>query len=284
MATTHLAAYAPVVDTLSKAASPTIGLLVRSWRAATGKSQQELALQARISSRHLSFIETGRSNPSREMVVTLADALEVPLRDRNAWLQAAGYAPLYRETPLDAPSMEEVRAAIGYLLDAFGDHPAFVVNSRFDVLMSNDAAKQLLAFFAPGWRGPANFLEMLFAHDGLRDAIANWVEVVAHGVDRVRRELSRSRRDAADDALLQKVLAAEREVRAHGRLPAKMAGLVLPVTFRRGGVELELFSTITTLGTPLDITLQELRIETFFPATRAAREGLRTVTKGSPDA
>jgi transcriptional regulator with XRE-family HTH domain len=140
--------------------------MIRSRRQSRGKSQLHLALDAGISSRHLSFVETGRSNPSREMVVALAEALDVPLRERNAWLEAAGYAALYRETPLAAPSMDEVRAALSYVLDAHGPNPAFAFNRRYDIVMQNAAGRRLLSFFAPSWRGPDNLLEMLLSRDG----------------------------------------------------------------------------------------------------------------------
>src|SRR4051794_30304455 len=130
-----------------------VGQIIRSRRQSSGKSQLHLALEAGISARHLSFLETGRSNPSREMVITIADALEVPLRERNGGLEAAGYAAVYRETPLDAPSMSEVRAALGYVLDAHGGNPAFAFDRRYDIVMRNDAGRRLLSFFAPDWHG-----------------------------------------------------------------------------------------------------------------------------------
>jgi transcriptional regulator with XRE-family HTH domain len=267
------------METANGTAAPAIGSLVRSWRAARGKSQLDLALEAGVSTRHLSFIETGRSNPSRDMVVTLAKTLEVPLRERNTWLEAAGYAALYRETPLDAPSMTEVRAALSYLLEAHGPNPAFVLNPRYDIVLSNEPARDLVAFFAPAWRGPANLLQMLLSPDGLKGSVENWHEVVGHGIDRMRRELSQSLQGRSeDDGLLDMVIAAEQSIRRSSMAATKPPGIVLPVRLRRRGVLLELFTTITTLGTPLDITLQELRIETLFPATAAARTALRSIS------
>src|SRR5882757_81508 len=166
-----------------------VGPLLRAWRTARGKSQLALALEAGISSRHLSFVETGRSSPSREMVLTLAETLEVPLRERNALLTAAGYAAMYRETPLDAPAMADVREALGHMLRASEPNPTLVVNRRYDILMVNDAAQRLVAFFAPDWRGDGNVARMLLAHDGLRPAIRNWHEVATHVVHRTRTEL-----------------------------------------------------------------------------------------------
>ncbi len=256
-----------------------VGTMLRAWRTARGKSQLALALEAGVSSRHLSFVETGRSAPSREMVLTIAEALEVPLRDRNGLLEAAGFAPVYRETPLGEPPMSEVRAALDHILKASDPNPAIVVNRRFDVLMLNEAAGKLFVFFAPHWKG-ANGARMILSKEGLRDAIENWSEVAGHVVRRTRRELSESNvRDAEDEALLAELIEADSKL-LHGQADTSLA--ILPVKLRRGDVALSLFTTITTLGTPLDITLQELRIETMFPADAASRATLAELMKALP--
>ena len=271
------------METASRSAVPSVGQLIRSRRLSRGTSQLHLSLTAGISSRHLSFVETGRSNPSREMVVTLAEALEVPLRERNLWLEAAGYAALYRETPLDAPSMDEVRAALRHILDAHGPNPAFVFDRRYDIKMRNDAGHRLLSFVAPAWRGPDNLLEMLLSPDGLRDCVDNWAARAAYGIDRVKRELSTLRNSAADDALLERLLAAERQLPPPRKeTPLPSPSIVVPMRLRRDGVDVEFFTTLTTLGTPLDITLQELRIETYIPATAASREAFEGVMRSAP--
>jgi transcriptional regulator with XRE-family HTH domain len=271
------------METSTAGEALTIGHLIRSRRMSRAKSQLRLAVDAGISSRHLSFIETGRSNPSREMVVTLAEALEVPLRERNAWLAAAGFAALYRETPLDAPSMNDVRAALRTILEAHGPNPALAFNRRYDVLMRNDAAGRMLSFFAPRWRGPANILEMLLSPDGLRDVVEHWAERAAYGIDRVKRELSTTPRDEADEALLRRLLAAERELPPLRRAPPIHApAIVVPMRLRRDGLDVEFFTAMTTLGTPLDVTLQELRIETFIPATASSREAFAVILAGAP--
>jgi transcriptional regulator with XRE-family HTH domain len=256
------------------------GPLLRAWRTARGKSQLALATEAGVSSRHLSFVETGRSTPSREMVITLAEALDVPLRDRNALLEAAGYARLYRETPLDAPVMIEVRHALARMLEAGEPNPTLVVNRRYDVLMANTAAERLIACFAPEWRGKPNVADMLLAPEGLKPSVVNWGEVAGHVVHRVRGELAASRSlDREDEALLGRMIAADAELRqARAKATAPLAVLV-PIRLRRGEITLDLFTTITTLGTPLDITLQELRIETLFPADARDREVLLAVTR-----
>ncbi len=187
----------------------TFGPVLRAWRNARGKSQLALSIEAGVSSRHLSFVETGRSNPSREMVLTLAQALDVPLRDRNALLEAAGFAPVFRETPLDAPAMAEVRDALEHILRSHEPNAALVLDRRYDVLMANEATARLFAAFAPSFRGPANVARMVFEPSGLRPAIENWPEIAGHVAHRLRAELTGRVRDAADEALLAEAIRIE---------------------------------------------------------------------------
>jgi transcriptional regulator with XRE-family HTH domain len=262
----------------------TVGPMLRAWRTSRGKSQLALALEANISTRHLSFVETGRSSPSREMVLALAEHLEVPLRDRNALLEAAGFAAVYRETPLDSPSMSEIRAALSRILEASEPNPTFAVNRRYDILLANEAAVRLVSFFAPDWRGKRNGALMLFSKEGLRPAIENWGEVAGHIVHRLRTELSALRvRDTADDEMLAHAEAAHRELRGHPVRAVPPGSILLPIRFRRDRLAVDLFTTITTLGTPLDITLQELRIETFFPVNPQSRAALEAVMNREVD-
>jgi transcriptional regulator with XRE-family HTH domain len=260
-----------------------VGPLLRSWRASRGKSQLALAVEAGVSTRHLSFVETGRSTPSRELLLTLAEHLELPLRERNALLEAAGYAAVFRETMLDAETMREVRAALGHILAAHEPQPALVVNRRYDVLLANSAAVELLSFYAPHWRGKNNLAELLVAPQGLRPAVVNYAEAAGHLLRRLRAELALGSRDSEDERLLAVVVRAQAELPVSA--PAGSNGLrpgdvLLPLTLDRDGARLELFSTITTLGTPLDITLQELRIETFFPADERSRAELSRIVGG----
>ena len=248
--------------------------MLREWRAARGLSQLALSIEAGVSARHLSFIETGRATPSREMVLSLAEHLEVPLRDRNALLEAAGFAAVYRETPLDAASMSDVREALRHMLEASEPNPTFVVNRRYDILMANDAAVRFLSYFAPAWRGKNNVALVLAAPTGLRPAIVNWDHVARYVFHHMRAELQAlHERSAADEEMLAHALAIETEL---PKAPVRARGpeVLVPVQIRHGEVALELFTTITTLGTPLDITLQELRIETLFAANAASRQAL----------
>jgi transcriptional regulator with XRE-family HTH domain len=257
--------------------------MLRAWRSSRGKSQLALAVEAGVSTRHVSFIETGRSTPSREMLLTLAEHLDVPLRERNALLEAAGYAAVFRETPLDAPAMTEIRGALTRILDASEPNPTVVVNRRFDVLLSNAAAVQLLSFFAPMWRGKNNLALILLSDQGLRPSMDNWREVAAHVAHRIRGELSSGTRDAFDEEMLERAVATEIELRDMPPFETGTPSILVPVKLRRGGLRLDLYTTITTLGTPLDITLQELRIETLFPANGESRRALDEVIRAGAD-
>lgn len=253
-----------------------IGPLLRTWRTSRGKSQLALAVEAGISTRHLSFVETGRSAPSRDMVLTLAEHLDLPLRDRNALLRAAGYAAVFRETPLEAEAMKEVRRALTHLLEASHPNPALVVNRRYDILLANSAAVEFFSFFAPNWKGKNNMAQLIFAEQGLKPAVVDWPAVAAYLIKRLRAELGEGT-DAQDLELLTIVNSVEAEL-AEREAPAAPATplehVLIPVTLRRGDAEANIFTAITTLGTPVDITLQELRIETFFPADEPSRRFL----------
>jgi transcriptional regulator with XRE-family HTH domain len=172
---------------------PTFGPMLRAWRAARGKSQLALALEAGVSTRHLSFVETGRSTPSREMILAPA----VPLRERNARLEAAGFAAVYRETPLDAPVMAEAKDALGRILDSHLPNPALALNRRSDVLLANAAAVRVIGHLAREYRGKMNVASLLVGERGLRKAIVNWREVTWHARNSARYHPSRAaNRDA----------------------------------------------------------------------------------------
>jgi transcriptional regulator with XRE-family HTH domain len=250
----------------------TVGRLIQHWRRARRKSQLALALQAGVSARHLGFVEVGRANPSREMVLLLAGALDVPLRDRNALLLAAGYAPLYRETGLDAPEMEHARKAVGLILAHQEPYPAVVMDAHWNIVRSNAAADR---FFGALLTLPAgttpNIVRLMFDPQGLRPFVANW-EAVAEGlVQRVHREALGGVPDEATSRLLAEVLEYA-GVPKRWRVPDLLAPYPRPylaIQFRKGDLAMDYFSTVTTLGTPLDVALQEIRIECFFPASEA---------------
>jgi len=258
-------------------ASVTVGDLLREWRAVRGLSQLDLALQSGFSARHISFIETGRTTPSRQALLVLAETLDVPLRDRNRLLEAGGYAHLYRQTPLAADEMRHLRGVLQFILDRHEPYGAVVLDRYSNVLISNAAATRMLAGLVDAslLGGTPNLLRMTFHPLGLRASIVNWEEVSRQLLRRAERELG----EVSGDNIATELLT---ELRGHaGRalegqpVPAGTADLLLPVHIKRGAFEVRLFSTIMTLGTPRDVTLQELRIETFFPADEASEALLR---------
>src|SRR5215470_8405344 len=249
------------------------GVLLRRWRAVRHLSQLELALDAEISTRHLSCIETGRAQPSREMVVRLAEALQVPLRERNVLLLAAGYAPLYRDTALDKPELDAARQAVELLMAQLEPYPVLLVDRCWNTLRMNAGAKRFLALF-PGCDSgtPHNGPRLVFHPQGLRPFIENWELVAARIIRRVHREAA----DNPSDETLKRFL---EELLSYPSVPSRWRMLdldenpspFLTINYRWQNSTLRLFSVLSTLGTPLDVGLQELRIETFFPADEATR-------------
>lgn len=244
-----------------------VGALLREWRAARHYSQLDLALSADISTRHLSCIETGKARPGRDLLERLADALEMPLRERNALLLAAGYAPQYPESGLDAPSLARIDQAIDAILAQQSPYPAFLINRHWDVLRANGAAERVNRF-ALGGRDSAhrNILRQFFDPADLRSAIANWEEVagelIRHLHDRVAAAPGdRVARHLLDEMLSYPGVPARWRLRDLSTAPSPLLTTVL----RRDGIELRFFSTITTFAMPRDITLDELHIECCFP-------------------
>jgi transcriptional regulator with XRE-family HTH domain len=232
-------------------------------------SQLELALDAAVSSRHVSFLETGRSKPSREMVLHLAEHLEVPLRERNAMLLAAGYAPLYRERPLDSEEMAPVRAALERFLSAHDPFPALVLDRHYNLVTANEALSVLIEGVAPELlAAPSNALRVTLHPQGMAPRIANFAEWSAHLLARLRRQASISGDEEL--AALHTELSGYPGVctEAVGDEPAA-SDILLPLRLREGDRELSFFSTMSTFGTPIDITLSELSIEAFYPANAA---------------
>lgn len=247
------------------------------WRRRRGLSQLQLAMVAACSQRHVSFLELGRTKPSREMVLRLAAALDVPLRQANELLLAAGYAPVWTESDLGAQALAPVRSALDYILAQQEPFPAVVVDRRWNLLQANKGAVALVEFLVgPVKPGVAiNLADALVAPDVLRPHLTNWAEVVRYFVRSVEA-------DAATDgttetaALLERLLGYKGVRSAMARaVPQAADGPVLPMHFQKGKTKLRLFTTIATLGTPQDITLQELRIESFFPMDDETRDTLR---------
>jgi transcriptional regulator with XRE-family HTH domain len=228
-------------------------------------SQLALAHEAGVTPRHVSFVESGRANPSREMVLTLTRALDVPLRERNQVLLAAGYAPQYRETGLDDAAMAQVSRALDRLLEHHEPHPAVVMDRHWNILRTNTAADDLFGWLLDGEDHPPNVVRLMFGP--LRPYVANWEQTGEALVQRVHREAVGGVPDLSTRRLLDEVLALD-GIPARWRTPdfAQTPLPLLPIHFAKDGRELRYFSLVTTVGTPQDITLQELRVESFFPA------------------
>ena len=259
----------------------TFGARLRWWRQRRGLSQLDFAGVAGTSQRHLSFLESGRTMPSQEMVLRLAAALDVPLRQQNALLLAAGYAPVWRESELTAPALAEVNGALDQMLAQQEPFPAFVVDRRWTLQRANAAAARLTEFLAgptppsPTPPGAPNLADALVSPDGLRPFIVNWEEVALHFLRGVQA-------DAAADGMPETARLLDRLTAYPGipalaaiPLPETPAGPVLAIHFRKGETSLRLFTTIATLGTPQDVTLQEIRIECFFPADEPTAAAFR---------
>lgn len=257
------------------AAANGVGELLRGWRQRRRLSQLDLAVEAEVSTRHLSFVETGRSRPSRELVLHLAEQLDVPLRERNALLLAAGYAPLYRESALDTAEMTPVRAAIEKLLTGHEPFPALVVDRHWNIISANRPTQAILnSAVAPTLLAPpVNALRITLHPDGLAPQIVNIAEYRAHLLARLHRQVLLT----GDETLA--ALEAELKSYPGGEEPAPHAdpaALFVPLVLRASASErLTFFSTVATFGTALDITPAELSIESFFPADGATAAALR---------
>lgn len=249
-----------------------VGHLLRHWRQVRRKSQFELSLDAGISARHLSFVESGRSNPSRDMVLLLARTLDVPYRERNDLLTAAGFVPLYREVGWSDPELATAQRAIDLILRHQEPFPAVVMDRHWNLLSTNGAADRLFGRLldgVPALPGRPNVIRLMFHPNGLRPWVANWADVAPNLLQRVQREAVGGVADDTTRRLLEEVRAMPGVLPVLAAGPVAPTGPLLPVKFRREGLMMDYFSTVTTLGTPCDITLQEIRVECFFPADEA---------------
>jgi len=258
------------------------GALLRAWRAARKVSQLELSLTATVSQRHLSFLESGRARPSRQMVLQLAETLEVPLRERNALLTAAGFAPYYCERSLEDAAMKPVRDALEQMLAHHQPYPAVVVDRDYDLVLANPAFDGLIGIAgepAALWRaccgdGPRNLLRLTFHRDGVRPYIRNFDAVGPMMLARSWREaIARGSRISA----FLETLRGDPDIPSHWHTPdpTRPPPPVMPLELARGETTLRLFAMIATFGTPYDVTTDELRVETFFPADAASEALLR---------
>jgi transcriptional regulator with XRE-family HTH domain len=250
---------------------------LREWRQRRRLSQLDLALDAEISPRHLSFLETGRSQPSRDMVLRLAERLDLPLRDRNALLLAAGFAPMFPERPLEDPGLAVVRQAIDVVLAGHEPYPAIAVDRHWILCASNRAVMPLFAFAdAELMRAPVNVLRLTLHPRGLAPRIANYSEWRLHVLDKLRRQI-----EVSADPVLIELLHELREYPAPDGSSASAdtngrrgIDFVVPFQLITDGGTLSFFSTTTVFGTPVEVTLSELSIESFYPADAATADAL----------
>ncbi len=264
--------------------SPTrsLGDHLREWRQRRRLSQLEFALEADISQRHLSFIESGRALPSRGMLMHLTERLGVPLRERNPMLLAAGFAPVFPERKLDDPALAPARRVVDTLLKGHEPFPAVAIDRHWTLIAANAAVAPLMAGVeASLTEGPINVLRLSLHPHGLAPRIANLAEWRAHLLERLRQQIS-----ATGDPMLEKLL---QELSAYPAPPAPksaapewdFAGIAVPLELVTEAGQLSLLSTTTVFGTPVDVTLSELAIESFFPANPQTAEILRTMLPGN---
>jgi transcriptional regulator with XRE-family HTH domain len=284
------ASASPIVAAGRSPELPAFGRLLREWRTLRRRSQLELALEAEVSARHISFVETGRAQPSREMVLLLASVLDVPLRERNALLQAAGFAAVYRETALHEPAMAEMADALRLVLRQNEPFPAVALNRHWNLVMANSAWLGTLALLAgadaAGGLAPyelaspprLNLLRILFAPDGLRPHVANWDELARDVLARVRREAAFDG-DPETQTLLAELVTLAGFTPDRGETLPDREAMVIPVEIAVGGTLLRFFTTVTTLGAPQDLTLAELRIEAFHAKDAATEAAVRAMAR-----
>lgn len=259
-----------------------LGAILRHWREIRGASQLGLALEAGMSQRHLSFIESGRSVPSRQALASIVQSLEVPLRERNAVFLAAGYAPVYSEAPWNAAEMRGITRALDRMLRQHNPYPAMVMDRYWNVLAANESSPRFFGSFIdmPARTGPRNMLHLIFDPAGMRPFVVDWETVARSLVQRVYREAIGRVLDEQTQALLDELFAypgVDASWRLHGSVGPSPHLPMIPMGFKKNGKVLRYFSLITTVGAPQSIAAQELRIESMFPSdeeTEALHERL----------
>jgi transcriptional regulator with XRE-family HTH domain len=247
---------------------PPIGTLLREWRAARRMSQLDLALEAGMSTRHLSCVETGKAQASRETVGKLANALGMALREHNLLMLAAGFAPRFSETPLSTSALERMKDAIELILRHQEPYPAFVINRYWEILLANQAGERLISFLMSGRPlRHKNMLHNVFDPEDFRPVIVNWIEIAGWFIQHLHEEIAASPSDQASRQLLKEILAYP-GVPGHWRFREVENEIspALNLVYRSSAGQLRFFETITTFAGPRDVTLDELRIECFFPA------------------
>jgi transcriptional regulator with XRE-family HTH domain len=261
--------------------APPFARLLKTWRHKRRLSQLELALESGVSQRHVSFLESGRAKPSRSMILQLSETLEVPLRERNDWLLAAGFAPTFRARPLDDPQMGQVMAAVRMMLANHEPFPALAIDRAWNVRLANRAFERLVSLIgADVWTRVGgrerNLMRLVFHRDGIRPWIANWSAIAPLLWHRARREAEslggQEMKGVLDD------LARHQDAEMLAATPESALVPVLPLELEKDGVRISVFTVIATFGTAQDVTADELRIETFFPADEVTEKLFRAAS------
>lgn len=271
--------------------TPPFGRMLKDWRKLRHASQLGLAMTAGTTQRHLSFLESGRARPSREMVLRLGSALDAPLREQNSLLMAAGYAPVFRERQLSDPELREVFDGLKLMLHQFEPCPAIAVDHCWNLILSNEVAMRFFGEFVhidEIWHRispdqPRNILRLMFHPEGLRPYMRNWETVARTTLDRARRELA----GAIENDELAAIIG---EISSYELFPTgwqlpdweKPAPPVMPIEFEKDGVKLSFYNLIATFGTPQDVTLQELYVETFMPVDQATQDYVEKLASKVP--
>lgn len=253
---------------MSSEKNPSVGDMLRFWRKLNKISQMDLALDIGVSAKHLSFVETGRSKPSHNLVLKIVQALKLPLRHRNSFLKAAGYAAMFSEEPFDGQKLEIIRHALERTLEKHEPYPAFVINAAYKVLMVNSGCEKLIEFFAgkPALKKYDNIYHLTFAEDGLRPYIKDWSGIKQFMLNRLLDEAV-STQNAELSTLYEEIKELDKDsslmdFQVDDNLP------ILSLTFEKGTMQASFFTTVATLGSPIDLTAQELRIESLFPVDK----------------
>jgi transcriptional regulator with XRE-family HTH domain len=258
-------------DPGSNSPASDVGVLLRHWRDVRGKSQFDLSMDTEVSQRHISFIESGRSAPGRQTLMDIAKALDIPLRDRNTLLLAAGFAPIYSESAWNGQEMKIVTRALDRMLRQHEPFPAVVMDRYWNVVMANESAPRFFNSFKATAvdQGPRNMLHLMFDPERMRPFVANWESLAKALLERVYRESVGRLVDARTRELLAELLAYP-DVKTGWKTPQAANDLpVIPMSFAKGGKVLNYFSMVTTVGAPQTVAAQELRIECMFPADDA---------------
>jgi transcriptional regulator with XRE-family HTH domain len=257
--------------------------LLKHWRSQRNFSQLDLSMASGVSQRHISFVESGRARPSRDMVLKLAVVLDIPLRQQNKMLTAAGFAPIYSEFDLSAPEITPIRRALEFTLRQQEPYPALVMDRYWNQVQLNQGAEKLMQWLLAGQTIPTeigpNLMKLMLHPEGAKDHVANWEAIAPHLIHRVHREAIADGQDERSQTLFDTLLTYP-GIRELWQAPATSNWQVplLTVNFLKAGQQLSFFTTITTLGTPQDITLQELRLECMFPADEETEQQFHCIS------